>query len=209
MRLGAGSPESGQVGALELKTVLDTLQVGILLFNQRCEVVLANRSADAVINSRDWLWLADRKLKCNAAENADIQRRILASIQQRNSEPDALMVLNCAASDDFLLLGFTPVESGAHQQTTLCILVDPRNEQRPDISLFKSLYSLTDAEVDITSMIASGIDYGEIAKQRSVAVTTIRSFTKSIFKKLGVSSRAGVVYKTQTTMLPFNMLNRQ
>lgn len=196
-----------EVSSVAMGSVLDTLQPGILLFNEQCEVLFVNSSAQAVIDSKGWLWLADRKLKCRAAENAGIQHRIRAAVQQRFSGSDSLMILNGAQKEDFLLLGFSSVDTIDQRRAVVCILVDPGRNRMPDISLLKNLYSLTDAEIDITSMIAGGSDYGDIAKKRNVAITTIRSYTKSIFKKLGVSSRAGVVYKTQTTMLPLSMLS--
>ena len=211
MQLRTSSAESERVGvnSVAIETVLDTLQLGILLFNENCEVLLTNSSARSMINDRDWLWLADSRLKCKATENADLQQRILAAVHQRFSGSDSLMVLKGRHKDDFLLMAFTAVNTIDNRQAVVCTLVDPGTGDPPDISLLKNLYALTDAEIDITSMIANGIDYGDIAKRRKVTVGTIRSFTKSIFRKLGVSSRAGVVYKTQTAMIPLSILNRQ
>jgi len=51
------------------------------------------------------------------------------------------------------------------------------------------VYKLTKAEREVYDLLVQGAPYEEIAKQRFVAMETVRSHAKAVFKKLGVSTR--------------------
>ena len=135
--------ERVEVNSVAMGSVLDALKLGILIFNEDCEILLSNSSAKAVIDSRDWLWLADHKLRYRGADDTGIQRKIRSAVQQRFSGSDSLMILNGTQKEDFLLLGFSSVDTIDQRQAVVCILVDPGTNKMPDISLLKNLYSLT------------------------------------------------------------------
>jgi DNA-binding NarL/FixJ family response regulator len=87
----------------------------------------------------------------------------------------------------------------------MCIVVDPDRNRAIDAELLKRLYPLTDAEAKIAAFLANGLDYTEIAEHRNVTVSTVRSYSKSIFKKLCVNSRAGVVRKVLAATIPLSL----
>ena len=84
------------------------------------------------------------------------------------------------------------------------MIIDPHTDQEIDRTLLKQLYGLTEAESDIAALLARGLNYSEIAEQRGVAVSTIRSYSKSIFRKLKVNCRSEVVRKVHSLAIPVN-----
>lgn len=50
--------------------------------------------------------------------------------------------------------------------------------------------ALTEAEVAVKALVLEGCSNAEIAKRRGVSVRTVANQLQSLFKKLGVSSRA-------------------
>jgi DNA-binding NarL/FixJ family response regulator len=53
--------------------------------------------------------------------------------------------------------------------------------------------SLTSREREVLELIAAGLSNREIAGRMYVATSTVKSYTNSIFRRLGVSSRTQAV----------------
>ena len=191
----------------ELERVLNTLSIGMMLLNVNGEVILTNRAAKSIIDSRNWLHLADGRLRVQGSSDNDIETRIRLAVVQRSSELDTRIVLEGEDTSDSLLLAFTSMgtaEFVTPNDTVLGVIVDPSQDQTADVSLLRRIFALTEAEGNITALLAKGLNYAEIAEQRNVTVSTVRSYTKTIFKKLGVNSRTGVVRKVNAISIPLN-----
>jgi DNA-binding NarL/FixJ family response regulator len=52
---------------------------------------------------------------------------------------------------------------------------------------------LTDRQLDVLRLMASGLNNGRIARRLSIAENTVKQHTKAVFAALGVSSRAAAV----------------
>ncbi len=199
--------EQELLSAVPSTMLLDTISIAFLVFNSRAEVVHANPSAKNLIKSVDWLWIADNRLKHHGKQPVELERCINNALAKTNSaENDCTLVLSGTHGDNPLLLSFSSIVTGITESITLCTVVDPAANHQTNVSALRDVYSLTEAELSIISMIACGKDYKQIASERNVTVSTVRSFTKSIFKKLGVGSRAGVIHKVQTTSMQLNLL---
>ncbi len=195
------------LGSVPSRTILDNIRIAFLVFNSRTEVVHANPSAKMLIAGRDWLWIADNRLKHHGKQPAGIEGCLKNAMTKASAaEKDNTLMLSGTHGDNPLLFRFYTLDHGNTDPVTLCTVVDPAANHHMNVSALKDVYSLTDAELSIISLIAGGKDYKQIAIERNVTVSTVRSFTKSIFKKLGVSSRAGVIHKVQATSIQLNLL---
>jgi len=193
-----------------LQGVLNTLSVGVILLTSRGEVILANSAAEAIVAGKHWLRVVDHKLRCRPEDSAELEHRIRMAAANQTAEFDCILHLTGHDKKEGLLLAFTSVASrDDHQQDTegcvMCIVIDPERNKSTDAELLKRLYPLTDAEAKIAAFLANGLDYSEIAEHRNVTVSTIRSYSKSIFKKLCVNSRAGVVRKVLAATIPLSI----
>ena len=54
---------------------------------------------------------------------------------------------------------------------------------------------MTDREREVLGLFAKGFSYAETARHLGIKVTTLQTYTKSIYKKLGVHSRAEAVHE--------------
>ena len=190
--------------------VLNTLNIGVLLLNYSGEVIFANSAAETIVAGKVWFRVVDRKLRCRAEENAELEHRVRLAAQRQAPESDGILHLSGASRQDALLLAFSSLggRDEAHQDAqgcVVCIVVDPNLNKATDAELLKRLYPLTDAEAKIAAFLANGLDYSEIAQQRNVTISTVRSYSKSIFKKLCVNSRAGVVRKVLEATIPLRL----
>jgi len=194
-----------QTNTSELFNVLNTLSIGMMIFNTDGEVILSNHAADAIVQSKIWLDLADQRLRVKNTRTIDFDSRLRDALDGHAANDHNLILLNGNHSDDSLLLAFTPTLSpDKSDDNVVCMIIDPHTDQEIDRTLLKQLYGLTEAESDIAALLARGLNYSEIAEQRGVAVSTIRSYSKSIFRKLKVNCRSEVVRKVHSLAIPVN-----
>lgn len=66
------------------------------------------------------------------------------------------------------------------------------------VPLIVDAYELTDRETEVTGCIARGLSTGQIAEQLRLSPHTVRDYIKSVFEKVGVSSRGELVGKLFT-----------
>lgn len=65
----------------------------------------------------------------------------------------------------------------------------------------KSLFNLTERELQIVQLVCHGLLTKQIAAQLYISEFTVNTYIKTIFNKLGVRSRAAMVYKfTQSNL---------
>lgn len=193
-----------------LQGVLNTLSIGVILLSHNSEVLLANSAAESIVADKGWLRVVDRKLRCRPEESAELESRIRMASENQVGEAECILHLSGPGDrNDSLLLAFASLTtSEMHQDSpncVMCIVVDPDRNRATDAELLKRLYPLTDAEAKIAAFLANGLDYTEIAAHRNVTVSTVRSYSKSIFKKLCVNSRAGVVRKVLAATIPLSL----
>ena len=65
----------------------------------------------------------------------------------------------------------------------------------------KLLFNLTERELQIVQLVCHGLLTKQIAAQLYISEFTVNTYIKTIFNKLGVRSRAAMVYKfTQSNL---------
>ena len=69
----------------------------------------------------------------------------------------------------------------------LLTLVDPSRRLRPAVEDLRRLFGLTAAEAGVAALLAEGKDADQVARQRGVAIGTIRAQIRQIFEKVGVN----------------------
>jgi len=192
--------------SIPVKPLIDSLNVGILFFDQDCRIVLSNRAALATIQNREWLWLSDKRLKSTSNQIADIEKQILSVIQFPNANNHSPTIVRSQENTDYLLIDISSLNSDDDSTLAVCLIIDPKQKCPLDSTVLREMFSLTETEAQITSMIADGLDYKEIASGRQLSIETIRTYSKSIFKKTGVNSRAGLVCKVHSALSPLSLL---
>ena len=95
----------------ELQRVLNTLSIGMMLLNVNGEVILTNSAAKSIIGSRNWLHIADGRLRVQGSSDGDIETRIRLAVEQRSAEEDTRVFLQGEDLTDALLLAFTSMGS--------------------------------------------------------------------------------------------------
>jgi len=181
--------------------ILDTIAAPLMLLNADCEIVLTNRAADEIIAAHEWLCAEENP--CDWSCACEELRRTVRDLASDQPVASTTIRLNSPDNQQTLVVGCNPV---AGQPLVMVTLVDPKQVHGPCAARLRSLFGLTDTESKVAALMAAGFDYREIAAQRELSVQTVRSYTKSIFRKLGVKSRTGVVTTIQSAMLPLSLV---
>lgn len=67
---------------------------------------------------------------------------------------------------------------------------------RPEVAPAKAAFGLTNAEAEVLALLTEGLTNKAIADRLYVSVNTVKTHMRNIYRKLGVSSRAGAVKLT-------------
>jgi LuxR family maltose regulon positive regulatory protein len=94
------------------------------------------------------------------------------------------------------LLRAAAKHSGAPGQVRRLLVATTRTERRPAQPM-ALVEPLSDRELDVLRLLGTDLDGPEIARALSVSLNTMRTHTKNIYTKLGVTSRRAAVRQAQ------------
>jgi DNA-binding CsgD family transcriptional regulator len=72
-------------------------------------------------------------------------------------------------------------------------IIDPEREARPLAEVLRSLFGLTSAEADLARKLMTGMRIEEIAAERGVQLTTVRTQLRALFSKTDTNRQAELV----------------
>lgn len=84
----------------------------------------------------------------------------------------------------------------AAAEASLFSLYADLNGPRPEVAPAKAAFGLTRAEAAVLALLVQGLTNKAIAERLYVSVNTVKTHMRNIYRKLGVSSRAGAVKLT-------------
>lgn len=169
-----------------LQRSLDRLRIGVILLDDAHRVVLANRSAVALLEGadgssfvaanalaprRDRIQLAVERLLDSRATGAGPARPHVSI--SRLAHPDEI--------SSFL---------GA---TTVVFIPDPATVESELVDPLRKHYGLTPAEARLAALLASDFTLDEAAEHLGLSVGTVRTRLKRLFEKTGTNRQASLV----------------
>lgn len=193
---------ASQLEALQASTAeaLDHWTTAVFLVDDSGRVLLANRSAEEVLNERDGLLLERGILHGNApSETGALHQSIrevscpglLDGISRRTltmSRPSGKRPLSVFVSPTRWRELFFNAPGSA-----LVFVTDPERAHAPSSEILQRAYGLTPAEANVAALLATGKDIHEIADAICVRQNTIRIQLKRIFDKTGTRRQAELV----------------
>lgn len=194
-------------------SVLDRLDLGILLLRDDGMIILCNHYGRKVIDSSPHIsiTLAGKLLAKDQSKNTKLRHsinEICSSAKGLGSVAKSYVALGTVASVDNLLIELSPLSDADSEVETgfkgaLAIIVDPNREHKIQPDVFTSLYGLTDAESSVATLLSAGNSYEHVAQIRDVGKDTIQSQVSSIYRKMKTDSRAGFLRRLISIKLPF------
>lgn len=194
-------------------SVLDKIDLGILLLRNDGVIILCNEYARKIIDSSPHIdiTLAGKLRAIDKSTELKLRHsinEICSSAKGVGSVAKSHLALGTDASVDNLLVEISPLSDADSEVETgfkgaLVIIVDPNRAHNIQTDVFTSLYGLTVAESNVATLLSDGKSYEHVAQIRNVGKDTIKSQVSSIYRKMKTDSRAGFFRRLISIKLPF------
>jgi DNA-binding CsgD family transcriptional regulator len=182
------SPAKGDSAALShaatpaLNLIFEQLAYGVLVVSTGGKILHANQSARAELQSSPWLGRNGAQIEATLPQEHTALQDALASAQcgQRS-------VLHFGAGAQPLTVAVVPMLAQGQVQCELIALLFARPMVCDTLMLhhFARSHKLTPMEECVLRLLCQEMDQAEMAKELSVAVSTVRTHMKNIATKTG------------------------
>ena len=173
----------------------ETFEQPIVLLDRAGDVTQVNRAAESLLARG--LAIKNRRLKISGPDNADLEKFVAALVSFEDPVPEL-------ASNAFLarrLSGRPLIFSGQRlqigkawdyfaQSRALVMINDPDRRPRAKPELLVEMFKLTHSEAKIcVALFDLDGDVRRVSDQLSVTYSTVRTYLKSVYSKMGISSQ--------------------
>ncbi len=186
-----------------MKDALSHINAPLLLLQPNGRVAWANAKAEKELSYQSTIRLQNNRLiatndhftsKFKTALRSVLKTGQGATVPMSMDENGGLAVmyltpLHDEISDAATKFTFSP-ERG---KLVLAKLMTAQKTSQQAKATLKSVFSLTDRQIDVVSMLAEGYPIPEIATHCSISLGTTRNHVKAIFEKTGTSRQAELV----------------
>jgi len=187
-------------------TGLGKLPQGLMLVDAEARLVLANGTAQALLDAGDGLGLEGATVTARDADSGQILRRLIAACGTEAgaaSFSGGEVVLRRAAGRLPLELLVMPIKpetaivympwSRSRRPTAVVIVSDPESETRARVERLRERFAFTPAEAAFALEIVKGDGRQAAADRLGITVGTARSHLSRIFDKTGSRRQAELV----------------
>jgi DNA-binding CsgD family transcriptional regulator len=177
-----GSAAQPNAAAPALHLIFEQLAYGVLVVNAGGKILHANHSARAELQSSPWLGRNGAQIEATLPQDQATLQDALASAHcgQRS-------VLHFGAGAQPLTVAVAPMLAQGQEQCELIALLFARPMVCDTLMLhhFARSHKLTPMEECVLRLLCQEMDQAEMAKELSVAVSTVRTHMKNIATKTG------------------------
>lgn len=175
----------------------------VLLVSATCRVVGTNPAADQLLQELDGLAVDSEGHLCASMlpDDKALRAAIIHAATSADGEAGSVTALRIGASRQptlRLLLTSLPMSRALPtlnsdlQPALLVTVIDSKTSHDNKISSLSKIYDLTPAEARVAVLLATGMGRESAAARLQVSVETIKKHTAACFRKVGVSSQAGL-----------------
>jgi len=181
---------------------LNRLTIGTVILDGRGKVVEVNRAAMNILTRSSCISLNDQQLVVSKSRfRAEFSRLVNSAITWREKQlPDtfveALRIECPTGSDIGLLIRTAPITSWYQTDGVPAVIINLEDfgvDQRAPESIISRLFGLTKSEARLASMLASGLTLTDAAVKLNLTESSVRTYSKKIFAKMGVGRQAELV----------------
>lgn len=184
-----------------LTDALDRLTIGTFMIDGRGRMVRANGAARRLVDRGDAFRLVDGRLTLNGRTDAvrfrEMVEQALAA-RLRDEDSDFVRAFRCAdaEADGLGVLvrairreKLTPADLGP------AVVVYATESERGGSfeRLIATLFDLSPSEANLAALLTQGLTLAEAARETGLTESTVRSYSKKIFAKVGVGRQAELV----------------
>lgn len=181
---------------------LDRLTIAAFILDGLGRVIHHNRSAERVIVEQKRITFSNHHLSLErSADTARLTATIKTAIEWREQHPSAHYVdaMRVECSDGAKLGILVRAASSAdfyRSDVSPCVIVyvnDPEQAALAPDSFVARVFGLTPSEAQLATLLANGLTLADAATKLGLTQSTVRSYSKRLFSKVGVSRQADLV----------------
>lgn len=181
---------------------LNRLTIGTVILDGRGKVLEVNRAARNILQRSSCISLTDNHLVvAKSRYREEFNRLVNAAVAWREKQlPDTFVEalrVECPTGADVGLLIRTAPTSGWYQNegvpSVIIHLEDFEQDQRAPEQIVARLFGLTKSEARLAAMLASGLTLTDAAVKLNLTESSVRTYSKKIFAKMGVGRQAELV----------------
>lgn len=184
-----------------LREVLDRLPTGVVLIDQNKKIILANKSAQRIVDQNSGLLIKQNEVHAtNRFDNGKLQELIgkASNSQFPQSESGGAIIVSRKSSDHSMPVLISPLRSKEYsyenrRAAAALFISDPDLAIPGPQEIFRKLYGLTPTEARLSSALLQGKNVTQVARELQIKVNTVRSHLKSIFLKTGANRQSELV----------------
>jgi len=198
-------------------TVLDALTLGILVIDERLEVLYANPSGRGMLAKNDGIAMAGNRLTLSQPK----ERAELRNLSMRACDPSlgpairpggVMTVMRPSGRRPFTVVvkpaDAKTLKSSYGNPAAIFLISDPDDQAMPGKALLARVYGLTPAEASLAGILLRGDDLNDACDEMSIQRTTARTHLQHLFQKVGVSRQAELLAVLLRTAGPVRTSSR-
>jgi DNA-binding CsgD family transcriptional regulator len=171
---------------------MDSLDVGIMLLDEECRMLFANRVADALIKRGDGLMYCHGRVRAshaNASEDfSNAVRATAATGTRRGSDSGGMVVLRSKNGKPMTALVCprrSEADFGYRNASVMVFVSNPDAETGMDEGHAARLYGLSRAEAQLLKALLQGTRLADYADTAGITLNTAKGYLKQLFHKTG------------------------
>ena len=186
------------------RQILDSLDVGISILNQRSQPVYNNKVVEMLCHDHPGISLNGSGFRIRDSQvRKRFEQAIGRALDSAIQPPTESLLIPGDANHPFLRVDITPVcatgcvadrfEASARQRKSLVLIRDVGSRQTMPFEVLKYCFSLTPREIKLAQGLVAGLTLSQYANSAQVKITTVRSQFASLRSKLGARNQADVM----------------
>lgn len=186
-------------------SVLDQVRTGILVVSDKAEVVVSNRLANELLDTKEGL----RKTMAGQLSSDDEEAKLAllkaiaeasATAKGENAQSGAVVQLPRRGQRAALVAVVSPLRDADMEiekglAGALVTLIDPERPATVQSDVIAAAYGLTKAEARVADLLLQGMTNAEISDRIGVSPETIKSQISAVLTKSGCKSRASFIWR--------------
>lgn len=180
---------------------LDLVNVGLLVTSTTGQLLLANRSAEQILDTRDGLELTPRgSIRTSLKSTPALNLLLDAAGKSQPSEPnDSIVAVRRPSGKRPLTLVIRSVQavtaptSDPASPSALVFILDPEFPVETAESELRQLYGLTSTEACLANLLMEGKTLDECCEILGIRRSTARTHLQHLFEKVGVQRQSELV----------------
>ena len=192
-----------------VNALLERFPYGVAIADDQGKISNCNQAASLLFQNNPLLNLDQKRLTIvDRKISREVNQGIVSSVRSTTGLEEGktfLFQLNQGGDNALIVLVMPFLNSTENklESSALIMLYQPSANKSPSNELVSALWNLTPAETSLVVDLAKGLSLRECADSQGKSVSTLKSYLKDVFNKMGVNRQADLISMVLTSPAMF------